>query len=507
MANYVEPIVVNSDYAQQPLPGQDIYETRHNAYRATQTPGSPIVTICIVAYNRLDKTKNCIKYVLEHTSSFNYELMLVDNGSTDDTLEFFQSISYSNKKIIKITKNIGSNYAIKKALSLFEGKYFVLVPNDAYVTVNWLSNLLICLESDDKIGIAAPMGSNLSNLQSVDLGFSNLQEMQEKAAQFNVHNPLKWEERMRLIAIVHIFRRDILDIVGIPDQGFYYDFTDDDYFCRIRRAGYKLVACGDTFVHHDHDYKKMEGKNPEDFEKSLESGRKNYRDKFYGLDPWNDMNNFDKALIGLINQNNIVKSQVPFILGIDVRCGTPILEIRNKLRTMGILNLVSMAFTTTAKYYLDLCTICNNVYCDRIDFIQEHLLSNNYDFIILGEPINLYNEPIKLLQKLIDLGSSGATILFKLRNTYDARMWLNSLDCKIEFDNDMPINIHVNEIRTCLATLNISKVEISTEFLNVNQEFANKLSSIIQGTTLVSDVNSTLHNLLVKDYLFCIKKD
>ena len=73
-----------------------------------------------------------------------------------------------------------------------------------------------------------------------------------KAALFNKSNPAKWEEKIRLIPTAALYRREVFDTVGLYDAGFMHDFGDDDFTFRVRRAGYKLILCRDTFVHHDH---------------------------------------------------------------------------------------------------------------------------------------------------------------------------------------------------------------------------------------------------------------
>ncbi len=82
---------------------------RAAAYRANQ--GMPKCTIAVTALNRLEKTKYCVECILANTNDVDYELMLIDNGSDDGTLEFFKSVKAERKKVIHITKNIGTCYA------------------------------------------------------------------------------------------------------------------------------------------------------------------------------------------------------------------------------------------------------------------------------------------------------------------------------------------------------------------------------------------------------------
>lgn len=506
MGNSFESIVIDTDKLLAPVEGDNLHISRKNIYDGRLSELNPTVSIFVLGYNRLSKTKKCVECVLKYTADISFELILIDNGSTDATYDYFQSVEFKKKKIIKITKNIGSIYALQVAMSIFNGKYFVLIPNDAYVTKNWLSNMLNCMESDPKIGFVTPVSSNISNLQQVDLSFNGYDDMQDKAAIYNQSDPLKWEERLRLINIVTVLRKEVIDNVGFFDAGFFHDFGEDDYSIRIRRTGYKLVLCRDTYVYHDHDFRNYEDKDMDKFNQSLTAGRKNYNDKYYGLDAWNDINNYES---NLINMFPYVKkeSSITSILGIDIKCGTPILEIRNRLRKFGILSTTSAAFTTQAKYYQDLLFVTDgNVKCDRIDFLNEHFLNESFDYIVLGDPINTYSQPISLMGKLLDLAAPGAKILLKLRNTQDIRIFLRILGQDQIPDQDMPIHLSLEDFTECLKLMGIKNQSVLCQQQNVVKSNIESVMQIIESMGLNVPVAEIVNKLFTTDFLFCIEK-
>lgn len=506
MENYVEPIIYNTDDSIIPQEGNNLIDSRSNIYASWLTKDTLTASVITFGFNRVEKTKRCVDSILKYTTDIDYELILIDNGSTDGTYEYFQEVKHPNKRVIKVTKNIGAIFAFQISMKVFSGKYYVLMPNDVCVTKNWLTNLIKCAESDNSIGFVTPVSSNISNLQEVSLGFKDYEDMQRKAEKFNISDPTKWEERMRLINIVTFFKRELIDTFGIVDPGFFHDFGEDDLAARIRRAGYKLILCGDTFVHHDHDFRNFEDKDPIKFKHSLEIGRKNFKDKYYGIDAWDDLNNYERGLTNMIKKPDNLKI-CPTVLGIDVRCGTPILEIRNCLRRYGITQFHSNAFTTDAKYYADLLfATSGNVKCDRLEYINDYYPNESFDYIILGEPINVYNKPIRLLQRLIELAKNGGTILFKVRNTTDIGAFLTALGNEMSVENDMPVLISIKEINTCLELFGVKSAEISSEDHNVDLNLKNQLRTAIAGTKLTSNVNDVTNSMLIKDYLYCVKK-
>jgi GT2 family glycosyltransferase/SAM-dependent methyltransferase len=444
-------------------PKNGLWENRLNAYYQYDAPGVPLVSIYIIGYNRIEKTKRAVGYVLKYTTDIDYELILIDNGSSDDTLDFFKSVEHPKKVIIHVTKNLGAGYSFHTVLNVFKGKYLVGVSNDIYVTQNWLSNSLKCLESDPRIGFIEPVSSNVSNLQQHDFTFKDFDEMQEKAAKFNVSDPSKWEERMRLISILAVFRREILDIVGIGDPAFVHDFSEDDMCARIRRAGYKLVLCKDTWIHHDHDFRHLEDKTAETFQATLESGRAIYKEKYWGIDAWDDMSNFEFNLLEPVDGHTFADTTKISALCVDVKCGTPILEIRNRLRRRGMTVAQSFAFTTQAKYYLDLQTTGAEVVCDRSEFIQAHYSNNGFDIVAIGDPINTYPTPMMLLQQLYNFVKPGGLLLFKVCNTDDFNAFLRTTGLGGTSDGDLPVVMDLNEVKRRLTLFGAKGISIMLE--------------------------------------------
>lgn len=505
MNYYVDPITINSDNINLPQEGNTLFETR-KYYSNSYCYNTYAASIVVTCYNRLQKTKNCIHSILKYTTDVNYELILIDNGCNDGTYDFLQSIPFENKRIIKVTKNIGSGFAMQQVMKMYQGKYLVSIANDIIVTSNWLSNLIRCYESDPSIGFAVPISTNVSNLQEVNKSFKDIEEVQRFADKNNKYDPQRWKQRMRLVNTISVLKREVMDVVGLFDYAFLHDFGEDDFSIRVRRAGYKLILCEDTFVHHDHDFRNMEDKDPEEYRKSLEVGRANYRHKYYGLDAWDDVNNYEINLINMLDSVKPVTSK-PHILGVDVKMGAPVLEIKNKLREQGIMDCFCTAFTSQAKYYTDLQTICDqNVYADRIDYIFEYFEANRFDFIILGESLNNYSYPVKLLQRLIEFAKPGATILLKVKNLNGVDRLVTMLGENGTLEDSMMVNININELIEVIKVMGYTDFDVISERLSVDHKSKIILEQVIKSAKLTNHVQQKLNELLVDHFLICIRK-
>lgn len=502
MYNNSQIQIIDTSHMSPPVESDNLYVSRMNAYTELLSD-APAVTIFVLAYNRLEKTKRCVEAILKHTNEINYELLLIDNGSKDGTLEYFQSIPCLNKKIFHITQNLGAQFALNLAMRSFSGRYFVQVTNDVVVTKNWLSNLLRCMESDPQTGMVSPGSSNISNLQEIPLAFSSYEEMQEKAAAYNRSDPRKWEQRLRLMTVVLVIKREVMEQIGMIDRGFYHDFSDDDFSVRVRRAGYKLMLCMDTFVHHDHDFRHGEDKDMQKFQLSLEKGRKNFSDKYYGLDSWADMSNYEGYLIHSFPDRKPPVN--PRVLGVDAACGLPILQVKNELRHRGILSASTAAFTSNAKYYCDLQTVCDEVSCDRIERLQDFLENRSFDYIVLGRPINAYSEIPRLLRSLLGALRPSGTLFLKLRNTQDVISYLTMMGRGFpleEFTTAITL-AQFNQILQLLQADSCNILNIPHEMDAQSQE---TLRTALQNSGLAGDVSAAFHNLMTKEYAYCITK-
>jgi GT2 family glycosyltransferase len=421
------------------------------------------ISILVLAYNRLEKTKRCVNSIIENTSEINYQLILVDNGSTDGTFDYFKSVEYENKKIIKINQNLEVMFAFTINSVIELGRYYVMVPNDVILTPNWLNNMLRCAESDERIGMVCAMSSNVSNLQEKNLEFCDYNDMMVKARNYNQTDSSKWHERLRLVTILTLYKKEAILAMGYPiiDCGFYHDFSDDDISFRVRRAGYKIILAKDTWVYHDHYYKKLEDKNEEDFQKSIDIGRQNFRDKYQGLDAWDDVNNYLMDTVAGINPPKGEKKIR--ILGIDTKCGTPILDVKNKLREYGCYDVGLSAFTQEAKYEIDLKTICEDiVVCDREEFLRDNFPELFYDYIVLGRSINQYHEPQKILNDLLALAKKGAQIIMPLYNTFSFYEYLNILGSRDIYNSTFAYNISMEKMAAALEEkCQINDIKIS----------------------------------------------
>lgn len=485
-------ITINSDMMSRPKPNEHYLKVRQ--YLSNDCMD---IVVVVQAFGRLDKTRACIESILQYTTR-EFELILLDNGTEEnDLVEYFEDIDFQRKELIKISKNITGVFALNKTLHALAGKYIVWVNNDIVVTQNWLDNLIACADSDDSIGMICPVSSNISNLQGETLGgFGSIEEMQMKAAAFNISDPSKWEERLRLIPSATLYRKEIFDVVGMYDTGFMHDFGDDDFSFRVRRAGYKLIVCRDTFVHHDHDQKAL----PQERMEIMQQSRNFFREKYYGIDAWDDTNNY---LFSSLNVVEFDDKEKKHILALDVKCGTPILEVKNHLKKQYIETGYCKAYTSDAKYYVDLQGMSNEVICGDIEQTIK-VEQEQYDVIVLGKPLNCYNQPLELIKKLVQLKKDGGYIIFSIKNTYSVVQVMRMMGLQMAVENLNAREMHYMDVYSEIKKHGIVKGELNCKNYNVSESLVDKLHAGFKVMDVGGDHNSAFSQLRVDEYMMTV---
>ncbi|MGN1305493.1 MAG: glycosyltransferase [Oscillospiraceae bacterium] len=488
----------------------DLYDARHAVVETSMISNhfNSEVTILIQGYNRIEKTKQCVESVLKYTKDVDFDLLLIDNGSTDETFEYFKSIPYDKVRIIHLNKNISAAFPWNFIHIEYIAKYFAVIANDIIVTPNWLTNMITAAKSDNRIGMVNPISSNVSNLQNYDFQFSSIKDMEEKAEKINVSSPEKWHERLRLITLGTLYTKECLYTIGFPlgDVGFLHDFGDDDITFKIRRAGYKAILAKDTWIHHNHDFRNLENKDPAEFQRSLETGRNNFRDKYFGIDAWDDVNNYIPEIIPQIQAPADTSNCC--ILGVDVKCGTPILEIKNHIRSFGVFDPVCCAVTSEGKYFIDLQTVCgpDNVFACSPEKAFGYFPKESFDHIIIGNCINEYSEPYVVIKSIFSLLKKGGQMFFYLKNTYDIFSFLNVIGYRNVTPRSYAYNMTIETFVSDLNNMNmfpkmigaVQNTEITNEYV---KEVNNRLQAFVK-----EGWEETKTRLTAEKFAFCLTK-
>lgn len=353
------------------------------------------LSILVIAYNKLDVTKMCIESLKRYLpNNISYEIILFNHGSSDETKEYFES-QHPDKQIDIPVNQGGSTVAAR----IMEGKYCLGISNDVLITANSIENLYKCISSDDKIGWAVPTTPNVSNLQSIEANYSNIDEMYAFAQNNNISDEKRWEEKPRLCDPVSISRIDYwFDIIGkrmLKPVGT--SFPDDRTSYVYRREGYKQMLVKDAYCYHFGSVTIGEEINSQrKARQTYTKGRISFI-KELGMDPWGYGMCYD---VELINKLHINDKGCGNLLGINSGIGANLLKIKSILKEKGESN-ISLTYLTQYDMNLDdLRGLGDMTYKVNTWAEFDKVLTGVYDMILLENGVSSRNiAQIKGLQE------------------------------------------------------------------------------------------------------------
>ncbi len=226
-----------------------------SGFQNLPAPGELLTSVIILFHNQLPFTRLCLDSVLRHTRA-PYELILVDNGSTDGTAEYLEEVrarsGLARVEVIRNETNLGFPAGCNQAAGRARGRFLLFLNNDTIVTEGWLEGLLAWARHDwPKVGLVGPMTNHIGNQQRIPVDYRDLDGLDDFAARRRQACAGQAHEPPMLAGFCLLARRDVFEQVDGFDIRFGLGYLDDDDLSlRVKNAGYRLVAAHDVFVHH-----------------------------------------------------------------------------------------------------------------------------------------------------------------------------------------------------------------------------------------------------------------
>lgn len=231
-------------------PGQARFRKKN--IPTAETPAG-LTSIIILVHNRLELTQTCLTSIARHTTE-PYEIIIVDNGSTDDTPAFLTQYraKHPNVRVIRNEENVGFAAGNNQALALARGEFILFLNNDTVVSPGWLSGMLQVLHEHPHTGIVGPVSNNVSGPQRLaEVPYQNMDEFETFATNWAAQHHGESIVFPRLVGFCLLARRTVIDRIGGWDERYDIgNYEDDDFCMRVAVAGFDARIAKSVFIHH-----------------------------------------------------------------------------------------------------------------------------------------------------------------------------------------------------------------------------------------------------------------
>jgi len=212
------------------------------------------LTVIIVSWKVRELLKNCLTSIFKETSKINFEVIVVDNGSVDDTVEMLMG-DFPRVKIISNLRNRGFAAACNQGIKQAQGRYILLLNPDTVIIEQALEKIVEFMDKrqDNGIGI---VGCKLLNADySVQPSVRRFPRFFDHfIMMFKLHHfiPLKnylmadfdynlEAEVDQVMGAFFLIERKVIEKIGLFDEGYHIWFEEVDYCFKAKKNGFKVV--------------------------------------------------------------------------------------------------------------------------------------------------------------------------------------------------------------------------------------------------------------------------
>lgn len=220
------------------------------------------LAVAILNWNGRKVMEQFLPSVVEHTRGEGVEVVVADNGSTDDSVAWLKA-NYPEVRLLEFKENHGFAGGYNRVVSALDAEYVVLLNSDVEVTSGWWQPLLSLMESAPEAGAVQPKIRSFRNKALFEhagaagglldrLGYPYchgriLSKVEADEGQYDSPRPVEvaWASGAALMV-----RRSAFLEAGGLDEAFFAHMEEIDLCWRLRLRGYKVLALTDSVVYH-----------------------------------------------------------------------------------------------------------------------------------------------------------------------------------------------------------------------------------------------------------------
>lgn len=217
-------------------------------------------SIVILNWNGADMLRQYLPSVIQHTHIPDTEVVVADNGSTDDSISVLQS-SFPEVRIIRLDKNYGFAEGYNRALQEVDAEYTILLNSDVEVTAGWLLPLISYMDAHHDVAASMPKirsalrrdefehaGAAGGMMDSLIYPYCRgriLNYIEKDQGQYDTVIPVFWTTGACMCVRTSIYKE-----LGGLDNDFFAHMEEIDLCWRMQCRGYQLVCIPQSTVYH-----------------------------------------------------------------------------------------------------------------------------------------------------------------------------------------------------------------------------------------------------------------
>lgn len=215
------------------------------------------ISVIIVSWNVQEYLRRCLYSLRADHQYSNYEIIVVDNNSTDNTITVLRE-EFPEVKLVQNKINFGFAKANNQGINISQGEYILFLNPDTEVAKGAISQLICFLREHDNVGMVGPKllnpdgtlqasGLNFPGLTNSLFGYFHVRRETTGAYFLNTDQPLAVDA---LVGACLLVRREIFEQVGGFDEDYFMYEEETDWCYRIRKAGWSIFYAPSAEVIH-----------------------------------------------------------------------------------------------------------------------------------------------------------------------------------------------------------------------------------------------------------------
>lgn len=232
------------------------------------------LSIVLLTWNSAKHIKDCFDSLLLSIAQLDYEILVVDNGSTDQSVSILKEYESSRVKLLLNPINLGVAKSRNQALRQVNGKYVLILDIDTVVNKAAIDAMIACLDNESKIGLCGCKLKSITGEEqlscrkfpSVRYKIYNVFEAKGITVKYNKSqfylDKMKGDSPFDVdyvIGACQLVRKSALDEVGLLDEKIFYGPEDADFCLRMKQQGWRVLYLPNvSIVHH---YQQISNKN------------------------------------------------------------------------------------------------------------------------------------------------------------------------------------------------------------------------------------------------------